>query len=280
MNRMFVKLSGLAVAVAVGMAVFAASAPATTVTYLNNDAFSVPNNSGIGGIATTIAVPDGLPTVQSLEVPNFRPVWTSNGSDFEAWLDNPKADRVFLMLVGCPAMPNTTNFTITDSAQFQVSTFDFCTTQLQGGQGRNEDPDSKKLSFFSGKQSSGPWTLRVRDTGVLGGGGNFNGWGLRITFAPLALNASAAKQKLGKTLVFTAGCNANCSLQIAGNAKPQTVKLTQGNPQLVPVSLSKKIRKKLAKKKAAKLTLTAADDIGDSVTQQLKILLKRKKAKK
>ena len=261
---------------AIALLGLAGSAAAATVTYRNDNSLSVPDNTGINGVGTTINVPAGRTPVQSIEAPGIKPFWTSGGTDMSLRLVGPGNDQMFLMTTGCPSMPNTTNFTITDSAQFVASSnINFCPGQLNGGQGRPDDPDGKAMSFFSGKPASGTWTLFVRDLGIFGTGGVLNGWGLRITHAPFQLSGSANKQKLKSSLLITAQCNANCSLQTGKDAKSKSFTLTQNHSELLKVALTKKARKRLAEKGKAKIGLTADDGYGDTTGTTVKVKLKR-----
>jgi len=254
----------------------AGSALAATVTYRNDNSLSVPNNTGINGVGTSINVPAGRTPVQSIEAPGIKPFWTSGGTDMSLRLVGPGNDQMFLMTIGCPSMPNTTNFTITDAASVVADdTVMFCNNQLNGGSGRPNDPDAKTMSFFSGKPASGTWTLFVRDAGVSGTGGTLNGWGLQITHAPFQLTGSANKQKLKSSLLITAQCNANCSLQTGKDAKPTSFTLTQEHSELLKVGLTKKARKRLAEKGKAKIGLTADDGYGDTTSTTVKVKLKR-----
>lgn len=254
----------------------AASAQAATVTYRNDNAFSVPNNTGINGIKSTISIPAGRTPVQKIEVPSVKPFWSSGGTDFEMRLMDPTGAEMSLMVIGCPSMPSTTNFTITDSAsEVATSTLSFCNNQLNGGQGRPEDPMSRTLAFFNGKASGGDWVLTVRDAGIQAGGGTFNGWGLRVEHAPLVPALTAKKQKLGKRLTFRASCNADCSLTTGGDTKAKTVQLDQDEPQLLKAKLKSKARKRLAERGKAKLKVTVDDGYGDVVTKSVKVKLKR-----
>jgi hypothetical protein len=274
-SRKLVLVSALALA-AFGIA---GTASAATVTYTNNANISVPNNSGVGGIPDTVTVPVGRTPVQSVEVSNAQPIWPSNGTDFEMWLDDPSGNRLFLMTIGCPAMPGGTHFAVRDSAAvFADDTITFCNNQLNGGEGKPNDPDSKTFaSTFNGKKSSGTWTLFVRDAGILSGGGNFIGWSLKITHAPLVITASANKQKLKKSLLISASCNANCSLSTSGDAAASSTSLVQDQSQQLKVKLTKKARKRLAKKGKASIALSADDGYGDNASSTVKVKLKRKK---
>jgi hypothetical protein len=268
----------LAGALTLALLGLAGTASAATITYTNNANISIPNNSGIAGIPDTVTVPAGRTPVQSVEVSKAMPVFSAGGTDFEMWLTDPSNTRLDLMTIGCPAMPGGTQFAVRDSAAvFADDTIAFCNNQLNGGEGKPNDPGGGTFaSKYNGKPSTGTWTLFLRDAGVVGGGGNFVGWSLKITHAPLVLTDSANKQKLKKSLLISASCNANCSLSTSGDAKATTFTLSQDKSQQLSVPLTKKARKRLAEKGKAKIGLSAADGYGDLTNATLKVKLKRK----
>jgi len=155
------------------------------------------------------------------------------------------------------------------------SSIAFCNNELVGGSGRPNDPESKTLAFWKGKPSSGTWTLFVRDAGINGTSGNFNGWGLRVTHAPLVPTLTATKQPLKKSIKFTAACNADCTLTTGGDLKAKTEQLNQNNSELLSAKLKSKARKRLEEKGKAKVTVTFDDLYGDVLTQTVKVKFKR-----
>lgn len=271
----------LALAGALAFALFGivGTASAATITYTNNANITIPNNSGVGGLPDPVTIPAGRTAVQSVEVSNAMPVFPAGGTDFEMWLVDPSGTRLDLMTIGCPAMPGGTHFAVRDSAAvFADDTIAFCNNQLNGGEGKPNDPGGGTFaSKYNGKKSAGTWTLFVRDAGVVGGGGNFIGWSLKITHAPLVLTATANKQKLRKNLLVNASCNANCSLSTGGDASLATFSLLQDQAQQLSVKLTKKARKRLAAKGKAKIALSADDGYGDTTSTTVKVKLKRKK---
>jgi hypothetical protein len=282
MSRMTRNLS-FSIAVALGALGLAGTASAATVSYTNHTSINVPNNSGIDGIPDTVQVPAGRTPVQSVEVSNAQPIWSSGGTDFEMWLNDPSGTRLDLMTIGCPTMNPGTHFAVRDGAAvFADDTIAFCNNQLNGGEGKPNDPGGGTFaSKYNGKPSSGTWTLFLRDAGINGTSGVFNDWTLTIVHAPFALTASANKQKLKKTLLVNASCNANCSLSTTGgDAAPSTFSLLQGQSQQLSVPLTKKARKRLRKKGKASIALNADDGYGDppaATTVTVKLKRKHKK---
>jgi hypothetical protein len=282
MSRMTRKL-GLTGALILALFGIAGTASAATVSYTNHATINVPNNSGIAGLPDPVTVPAGRTPVQSVEVSNAQPIWASGGTDFEMWLTDPSNTRLELMTIGCPTMNPGTHFAVRDSAAiFADDTIAFCNNQLNGGEGKPNDPDGGTFaSSYNGKKSSGTWTLFVRDAGIQPGGGVFNDWTLTITHSPFVLTASANKQKLKKSLLINAQCNANCSLTTGGDAKAGTFTLTQDQSQQLSVPLTKKARKRLAKKGKASIAVHADDGYGDAPQDTtVKVKLKHKKKSK
>ncbi len=278
MSRMTRKI-GLTGALALALFAVAGPASAATVSYTNHTTINVPNNSGVAGLPDPVTVPAGRTPVQSVEVSNAQPIWASGGTDFEMWLTDPSNTRLELMTIGCPTMNPGTHFAVRDSAAiFADDTIAFCNNQLNGGEGKPNDPAGGTFaSSYNGKNSSGTWTLFVRDAGIQLGGGVFNDWTLTITHAPFELTATANKQKLKKRLLVSATCNANCSLSSSADASPATFSLLQGESQQLSVALTKKARKRLAKRGKAMIGLSADDGYGDpAASATVKIKLKRK----
>ncbi len=278
MSRTTRKLA-LAAALATALLGISGTASAATVDYTNHMTINIPNNSGINGLPDPVTVPAGRTPVQSVEVANAQPIYSSGGTDFEMWLVDPSGTRLNLMTIGCPVMNPGTHFAVRDGAAvFADDTIAFCNNELNGGEGKPND-SATFASSYNGKKSSGTWTLFVRDAGIQAGGGVFNDWTLRIVHAPFVLTGSANKQKLKKSLLISVGCNANCSGTIGGDAKAGTFTLTQDQTQQMSVPLTKKARKRLAKKGKASIALTADDGYGDKASSTVTVKLKRKKKK-
>jgi hypothetical protein len=269
----------LGAALALGLMAFTGTASAATVSYTNHTSINVPNNSGIAGIPDTVQVPAGRTPVQSVEVSNAQPIWSTGGTDFEMWLTDPSNTRLDLMTIGCPVMNPGTHFAVRDGALIKADdTIAFCNNELNGGQGKPNDPEGDTFaSTYTGKPSSGTWTLFLRDAGIQPSSGVFNDWTLTITHAPFVLTATANKQKLKKNLLVNVSCNANCSLSTGGDASLTTTSLLQNQSQQLTVKLTKNARKRLATKGKAKIALSADDGYGDKTSTTVKVKLKRKK---
>ncbi len=269
--------------VALATFALAGNAAASTVTYTSLKSVTVPDNTGVDGIPSTIKVDTGRPPVKSLEVGDLQPVWLTNGTDFSAWLNDPRGDQMYLMTVGCSSMPGATHFTITDSGPLFADGSGahgsaFCSTELENGIGKPHDfNEGTLLGTFAGKPSAGLWTLHVRDAGLLSGGGTFNGWDLRITHDPLSVRASAERQKKpGKSARIRVKCNADCSLTTGGAAKTKVFELLQGQLRALHVKLTKRGRNRLEDRGVAKVTLDATTVYGDSHREVVKVKLSKK----
>lgn len=248
-----------------------AAASAATVTYTNATAFSVPNNTGIAGIDLVVSVPTGRPDVQKIEVP-MRPSFPAGGGgDVSYKLRAPDATEMFVMLNGCPAFPNTSDFTISDEAAFPVGVINFCVAEPNGGTGRPDDPDGKKLSIFNGRPSGGVWALNVRDIGLNATQGTLNSWGVKITHEPLTITGKGKKQRIKKSAKVKLTCNADCTVTGGGDATGRSFELDQNETDQVAFPLKRKALKRVADGGKLKLKLNVTDEIGDVVKTTVKV---------
>jgi hypothetical protein len=105
------------------------SAFAGTADYTNTSSFSVPNNTGQAGIPQPVTVPAGQTAVQSVELTNVMPSYGGGGgADLSLRLTGPNGTSVDVLGSGCNVYPNTSAFTISDSAALAISDPAFCTT--------------------------------------------------------------------------------------------------------------------------------------------------------
>jgi hypothetical protein len=260
-----------------GLACFASSAAAGAADYTTTAGFTIPNNTGINGIPSSVFVPPGRTAVQKVELTELQPTFTAGGgTDLELRLQSPTATELTLFGTGCATFPNTTNFSMNDEASELAGSAGFCATEVVGGAGRPNNVDTETFSIFNGATSSGVWTLIVRDVGLQAPTGIWKGWNLRITHAPPVLTAKAARQRLARTLTLRAGCNAECSLRIGGAARPRTERLAPNSPTLLAVSLKKKVARKIRRRGRgrARVRLTATDPTGGTATRIVRIRLR------
>jgi hypothetical protein len=231
---------------------------------------------------STITVPPGLPPVAKVELPDVKLSAGGAGLEVDLQLAGPGGTSPPFDLASdaCTLYAPSDPLTFTDSAAATVGTN--C-----GGPVKPED--TRTLAFFNGGPSSGPWTLTAIDDDTPGGPGSdyaFSGWGLRITYAALTLQASGSAQKLsGDKLSFEAGCNADCTVTVTQGATGASGLIPKGGTATIEATLPKQsvkpLRKKLKRKsKTVELGLTATDAIGDSATASVSIPLKKKKRKK
>jgi hypothetical protein len=256
-------------------AALAGTASAATVTYTNNTPLAVPDNTGLNGIDTLVTVPAGRTPVQSIQMTGVRPSFPAGGADVSYKLKAPNGTEMFPMLTGCSVFPNTTSFAIRDGAALEVGTFNFCNTQLNGGEGDPNDPNGKTFADFVGTPTPGNWIFNVRDLGLNATQGFLNGWSIQITHQPFVATVTAKKQRLRKRVTFTAECNADCTVSKGADVKGQPDSLNQGNAEVLSAKLKPKARKRLADKGKAKLKLVFDDGYGDTYTKTMRVKFRR-----
>jgi subtilisin-like proprotein convertase family protein len=268
------KLLIAAVAGVIALLTSTASAFAGTANYASTGTFGVPNNTGQAGVPSQAFVPPGRTPVQSVQLTQVKPSFGGGGGgDLQLRLKSPSGTEITLLANSqCPTYPNTSAFTITDTATNEVDTPTFCTTQLPTGSGKPNQP----LSTFNGQAGAGTWTVTVVDIGVSATLGSWNGWTLQINHANPTLQASPAPFKLKGKFALTASCNANCSVTTGGAAGATTVKLAANSPGTIVVPATKKARKK----GKGVVTLTATDETGGTATTTVNAKTVKAKPKK
>jgi hypothetical protein len=258
---------------------FAAVAAAGTADYTNTSSFSVPNNTGQAGIPQPVTVPAGRTAVQSVELTNVMPSYGGGGgSDLSLRLTGPNGASINAIGAGCNVYPNTSAFTISDSAALAISDPAFCTA-LQANpataSGRPADP----LATFNGIPSAGVWTLTVIEVGINNvTNGSFKGWTLHLTHANPTLKADPMPFKIKKRFAISAICDANCTVTTGGAAGATTTKLAANSATTIIAPASKKAQKK----GKGVVTLSATDETGGTATATVnaKTLKAKKKPKK
>jgi subtilisin-like proprotein convertase family protein len=254
-----IKLLAVASAAAIGLLASTGSAFAGTANYPSTGSFGVPNNTGQAGVPSQAFVPPGRTAVQSLELTKVMPSFGGGGGqDLELRLKSPSGTEIPILSIGCTTYPNTSAFTISDSAATSIDTAAFCSTQLPAGSGKPSQP----LSTFNGQPSAGAWTVTVVDVGVSATLGSWNGWTLQINHANPTVTAAKAPFKAKGKIALTATCDADCTVTTGGAAKATTTKLAQNVPGLIVASPTKKAKKK----GKGSVTLTATDTTGGKAT--------------
>lgn len=266
----------IAAALAVtGSLAMTGSALAGVADYASTATFGVPNDTGQAGLPSQVFVPPGRTRVQSLQLTKVAPSFGGGGGpDLQLRLKSPSGVEIPILSVGCPTYPNTSAFTIRDSAATSVDSPAFCANQLPAGSGKPTQP----LSTFNGQPSAGVWTLTVVDAGVSPTLGSWNGWNLQVTHANPTLKADPAPFKLKKKFAISVLCDANCAVTTGGSAGSTTTQLAANSVGTIVAPANKKAQKK----GKGFVTLTAIDDTGGKATNSLtvKTIKVKKKAKR
>ena len=238
---------------------FAGSAFAGTANYTSTGTFGVPNNTGQAGVPSQVFVPPGRTPVQSLQMTHVKPSFpVGGGGDLEFRLKSPNGTEIpVLANSNCGTWPNTSDFTITDSATNEVGSAGFC-TGLPTGSGKPNQP----FSTFAGQPTAGTWTVTVVDIGLNATQGTWNGWTLSINHANPTLKAGAAPFKAKGKFALSVTCDANCNVTTGGAAKASTTQVAQNVPAIIVASPTKKAKKK----GKGQVTLSATDQTGGTAT--------------
>jgi hypothetical protein len=258
------------VAAAVALAALlttAGSAFAGVVNYPSTATFGVPNNTGQAGVPSQVFVPPGRTAVQSLELTKVMPSFGGGGGqDLQLRLKSPSGTEIHLLNSGCTTYPNTSAFTISDTATLSVDSGAFCTA-LSGAPTTTSGKPSEPLSAFNGATSGGVWTVTVVDSGISGTLGSWNGWTLSVNHANPKVQAAKAPFKAKGKFALSATCDADCTVTTGGAAKATSVKLPQNTPGVIVASPTKKAKKK----GKGSVTLTAQDQTGGTATTSIKL---------
>jgi hypothetical protein len=238
----------------------------------------VPNNTGQAGIPSQVFVPPGRTAVQSLQLTKVAPSYGAGGGlDLQFRLKSPSGTEISVLAnSNCSMWPNTSAFTVTDTATNEVGSTAFCNALLANPTGTSGKPN-QPLSTFNGQPSGGVWTVTVVDLGVNNTfNGSWNGWNLQITHANPTLKADPAPFKIKKKFAISAVCDANCTVFTSGAAGATTTKLAADSPTTIVAPANKKAQKK----GKGVVTLTAADETGGTATATVNAKTIKTKAKK
>jgi hypothetical protein len=247
-----------------GLLAMTGSAFAGVADYPSTATFGVPNNTGQAGIPSQVFVPPGRTAVESLQLTKVAPSFGGGGGqDLQLRLKSPNGTEIPILSVGCTTFPNTSAFTISDSAATSVDSAAFCANQLPAGSGKPTQP----LSTFNGQPSAGVWTVTVVDAGVSPTLGSWNGWNLQITHANPRLKADPAPFRLKKKLAISVLCDADCTVTTGGSARPTTIQLAANSVGTIVAPANKKAQKK----GKGFVTLTATDETGGTATTSLTV---------
>lgn len=262
---------------AVALLATTGSALAGTANYPSTATFGIPNNTGQAGIPSQVFVPPGRTPVQSLQLTEVAPSFGGGGGqDLQLRLTSPDGTEVDALSVGCTTYPNTSAFTISDSATLSVDTPAFCTAENLAPTTASGKP-SEPFSTFSGKASSGVWTVTVVDAGTSATLGSWNGWTLQVNHANPTLKADPAPFKIQKKFAISARCDANCTITTGGAAGFTSTQLVANTVGTI-VAPAKKTAQKKGK---GVVTLTATDDTGGTASTSVNAkTLRKKKARR
>jgi subtilisin-like proprotein convertase family protein len=241
---------GLALVVAL---LAAPSASAGVATYNSTGPLHVGDDNAPNGVTSTITVPPGRTAVQTVEIVNFRVQWAASAQEMSARVEAPDGTPVQLFDEGCFDYEQKDVWGFSDAAaQLTWNDKDDARCDLPGGTFRPVE----QLSAFSGKAAPGAWRLRAIDNGVqFTNQGDIESWAVRITHAPPVLNVTPPQSAdLDRKLKVFATANADGSA--AANAG--SVNLGPGQQAAVPFKVSKKTRKKVAKKGKARVTVAVS----------------------
>ncbi len=249
-------------AAATGLLAMTGSAFAGTANYPSTATFGVPDDTGQAGIPSQVFVPPGRTPVQSARLTKVAPSFGGGGGqDLQLRLTGPSGTEIQALSVGCTTYPNTSAFTITDSAALAVDSAGFCTS-LAGSPTTASGRPTEPLSAFNGQPSSGVWTVTVVDAGTSDTLGSWNGWNLQITHANPTLKADPAPFKIKKKFAISARCDANCTVTTGGAAGATTTQLVANAVGTIVAPANKKAQKK----GKGVVTLSATDQTGGTAT--------------
>jgi hypothetical protein len=272
------KLFATTALAAAGLLAMTGSALAGTADYPSVGTFGIPNQTGQAGIPSQVFVPPGRTAVQSLQLTKVGPSYGGGGgADFQLRLKSPNGTEISLISNGCPTWPNTSAFTISDTATLAIDNNPAFCTALAGAPTTTAGKPTDPLSTFNGQSSAGVWTATVVDTGPNTTLGSWNGWTLQINHANPTLKADPAPFKLKKKFAISAVCDANCTVTTGGAAGATTTKLVANSVGTIIAPANKKAQKK----GKGVVTLSATDETGGTATTTVNAkTLKTKKKKK
>lgn len=242
---------------------------AATGTYTSTD---VPKTVAEGETkSSTLTVPGEHPKITDIDVIGVSLTAGAGAGDQTLSLANPGGATGTLLTAGCNIYPAGTNINFDDQAGGVPFAFDpgHCSS-LTSGSTFLPSSASPLTALLTGA-AGGTWSLAYSDGGITGTGGSLSAWGLRLTFSPLSVTATAKKQGLAPKLRIRATCNGDCQLTTGGDGKKRTFTLHKDAASALKVPLKSKALQRLENGGKAKIQLTAGDDLGDSATSTVKV---------
>jgi hypothetical protein len=271
------KLLIAAALIVTGLVAMTGSAFAGTADYPSTATFGIPGDTGQAGLPSQVFVPPGRTPVQSLQLTNVAPSYGGGGgNDFQMRLKSPAGTEITLVTNGCATYPNTSAFTISDSASNPIDGNGAFCTALNGGNPTTPGKPTQALSAFTGQASVGAWTVTVVDAPLGPPMGSWNGWNLQIIHANPSLKADPAPFKIKKKFAISAVCDANCTITTGGAAGATTTRIAANSVGTIIAPANKKAQKK---GKGA-VTLTATDETGGTATRTVNAKTLKTKPKK
>lgn len=273
-------MTKVSVAAAIGVTALLSmtgSAFAGTADYSSTATFGIPGDTGQDGLPSQVFVPAGRTPVQSLLLTNVAPSYGGGGgSDFQLRLKSPTGTEITLVTNGCATYPNTSAFTISDSATNPIDGNGAFCTALNGGNPTTAGKPTQPLSAFNGQASVGVWTATVIDAPMGPPMGSWNGWNLQIIHANPTLKADPAPFKIKKRFAISAVCDANCTVTTSGAAGATTTRLVANSVGTIIAPANKKAQKK----GKGVVTLTATDETSGTATTTVNAKTLKTKPKK
>ena len=273
-------MTKVSVAAAVGVTALLAmtgSAFAGRADYPSTATFGIPGDTGQAGLPSQVFVPPGRTPVQSLQLTKVAPSYSGGGgSDFQMRLKSPTGTEITLITNGCATYPNTSAFTISDSATYPIDGNSAFCTALNGGNPTTAGKPTQPLSAFNAQASVGAWTVTVVDAPLEPPLGSWNGWNLQIIHANPTLKADPAPFKIKKKFAISAVCDANCTVTTGGSAGATRTQLVANSVGTIIAPANKKAQKK----GKGTVTLTATDETGGTATRTVNAKTLKTKPKK
>ena len=276
-RKQITKVSVAAVVGVTGLLAMTGSAFAGTADYSSTATFGIPGDTGQAGLPSQVFVPPGRTPVQSLQLTNVAPSYGGGGgSDFQMRLKSPTGTEITLITNGCATYPNTSAFTIGDSATSPIDGNGAFCTALNGGNPTTTGKPTQPLSAFNGQATVGAWTVTVVDAPLGPPMGSWNGWNLQIIHADPSLKADPAPFKIKKKFAISAVCDANCTVTTGGAAGVTRTQLVANSVGTIIAPANKKAQKK----GKGVVTLTATDESGGTATTTVNAKTLKAKPKK
>ncbi len=170
-------------ATAGALALFSATAMAGTADYPSTGTFGVPNNTGQAGVPSQAFVPPGRTPVQSVQLTHVKPSFpVAGGGDLQFRLQSPSGTSIMALAnSNCTTFPNTSDFTVTDSATNEVGYQpSHSAAALPSGSAASRTSHSRPSTASRAEEL---WTVTVVDIGTNPTQGTWNGWTLQINHA-------------------------------------------------------------------------------------------------